>query len=104
MNANFLEHGQVDRPIDGAANYLGKNVSPLDWRLKIVVEGDVGDDRCTVIDDENRRFGPANDGPEVAFAGQWQALVIYEQSYRRKSQVSRRKPLSTRLLRSIGLD
>lgn len=39
MDANFLEHRQIDRLIDRGANYLGKDVSPLNGRLKIVVEG-----------------------------------------------------------------
>lgn len=78
MDANFLERGQIDRLIDRGADNLGKNVSPLDRRLKIVVERDVGDDRCMLNDCEDRRFGPANDGPEIQLAGQWQALVIYE--------------------------
>ncbi|PZU14378.1 MAG: hypothetical protein DI591_12110 [Citromicrobium sp.] len=69
MDANFLKHWQVDRLIDRGANYLGKNVSPLDWRLKIVVERDVGDDRCMLNEHEDCRFGSANDGPEIALAG-----------------------------------
>ena len=78
MDANFLEHGQVDPLIDRGANYLGKDVSPLNGRLKIVVEGDVGDDRCMLNDHEDRRLGSANDGPEIGLTGQGQALVIYE--------------------------